>query len=63
MEAALLRQESRGAQFRDDFPAKDAEWGKRNIVVKRGAGGEMAIEQRPVTALPGELKNIIEEMK
>ena len=36
--AALLRKESRGAQFREDFPNKDAEWGKYNIVVKRGAG-------------------------
>ena len=43
--AALLRKESRGAQFREDFPGKDAEWGKYNIVIKarrrwRNAGGE-----------------------
>src|SRR5580658_2362587 len=44
--AALLRKESRGAQFRDDFPAKDAEWGKYSIVVKRGAEGEMLVEKR-----------------
>ena len=61
--AALLRQESRGAQFRDDFPAKDPEWGKRNIIVKRGGDGGMIIEQRAVGALPAELKGIIEEMK
>jgi succinate dehydrogenase / fumarate reductase, flavoprotein subunit len=61
--AALLREESRGAQFRDDFPAKDAEWGKYNIVVRRGQDGEMLAEKRPVQALPSELKAIIEEMK
>src|SRR6185369_11941715 len=33
--AALMRKESRGAQFRDDFPDKDPEWGKYNIVVRK----------------------------
>jgi succinate dehydrogenase / fumarate reductase, flavoprotein subunit len=62
-QAALLRQESRGAQFREDFPNKDPEWGKYNIVVRRGEQGEMLVEKRPVQALPSELKSIIEEMK
>jgi len=61
--AALLREESRGAQFREDFPDKDAEWGKCNIVVKRGADGAMAVEKRPVRPVPDELKAVIEEMK
>jgi succinate dehydrogenase / fumarate reductase flavoprotein subunit len=61
--AALLRKESRGAQFRDDFPNKDAEWGKYNIVVKQGAEGEMHIEKRPITPMPEELQAVVQEMK
>ena len=61
--AALLRKESRGAQFREDFPNKDAEWGKYNIVVRRGADGEMQAEKRALPPIPDELKAVIEEMK
>jgi succinate dehydrogenase / fumarate reductase flavoprotein subunit len=61
--AALLREESRGAQFRDDFPDKDPEWGKYNNVVRKGADGEMIVEKRAITPMPGELKAVIEEMK
>jgi succinate dehydrogenase / fumarate reductase flavoprotein subunit len=61
--AALLRRESRGAQFREDFPGKDAEWGKYNIVIRRGADGEMQVERRVVAAMPDELAKVIQEMK
>ena len=61
--AALLRQESRGAQFREDYPNKDPEWGKLNIVVKRGADGEMLVEKRALPAMPDELQAVVQEMK
>ncbi|MFZ0743692.1 MAG: fumarate reductase/succinate dehydrogenase flavoprotein subunit [Terracidiphilus sp.] len=61
--AALLRRESRGAQFREDFPGKDSEWGKYNIVIKRGVEGAMQVERRALTPMPDELKVVIEEMK
>ena len=61
--AAIVRKESRGAQFREDFPARDAEWGRYNIIVGRGADNQMQVEKRPIAALPAELREVIDEMK
>jgi succinate dehydrogenase / fumarate reductase flavoprotein subunit len=61
--SAILRQESRGAQFRDDFPEKSAEWAKYNLITKQGANGEMIVEKREIPPMPSELKQIVEEMK
>jgi succinate dehydrogenase / fumarate reductase flavoprotein subunit len=60
--AAIERKESRGGQFRDDYPAKDPEFAKFNFTIKKGADGEMQIERVPIPEMPEELKQIIEEM-
>jgi succinate dehydrogenase/fumarate reductase flavoprotein subunit len=48
VESALLRDESRGAHFRSDFPERDDERWLRSIAVARGADGEPAVLTRPV---------------
>jgi succinate dehydrogenase / fumarate reductase flavoprotein subunit len=61
--AALERKESRGGHFRDDFPDKDPTYGKFNIVVRRGQGGEMQVTREPIPEMREDLKRIVEENK
>ena len=60
--AALERKESRGGQYREDFPQKDSEWGKKNIAIKKQPDGSMSIRELPIPDMPAELRQIIEEM-
>ena len=61
--AALERKESRGAQFREDYPDKDKRFSKVNTIVYKSAEGAMAIRLEPLPDMPDYLKEIIQEMK
>jgi succinate dehydrogenase / fumarate reductase flavoprotein subunit len=60
--AGLERKESRGAQFREDYPKKDEGLGKMIIVVQKGDDGVMQVRREPIPEMPAELKQVIEEM-
>jgi succinate dehydrogenase / fumarate reductase flavoprotein subunit len=59
---AIERKESRGGQFREDFPNKDPKFGKVNFTVKKDSDGNMQLRSIPIPEMPEELKKVIEEM-
>ena len=61
--AALIRKESRGGHFRDDFSSKADRFGKVNLVIRKAADGSMQVEEAPIPEMPAELMQIIEENK
>jgi succinate dehydrogenase flavoprotein subunit len=61
--AALERKESRGAQFREDYPDKDERFGNVNTIISKAADGSMRVRLEPLLEMPDYLKQVIEEMK
>ncbi len=61
--SAIERRESRGAQFREDYPGKDEAFAQVNIVVRKGRDGRMQVRRQPLPPLPPELKQVLAEMK
>ena len=59
--SAIERKESRGAQFREDYPEKSAEFAKVSTVVRKGGNGEMQIRRDPIPEMRDDLRRVIEE--
>jgi succinate dehydrogenase / fumarate reductase flavoprotein subunit len=60
--AALVRKESRGGQFRDDFPNKNSkDFGRVNTVIWRGNDGSMQLRLEPLTRMRDELLQVIKD--
>jgi succinate dehydrogenase / fumarate reductase, flavoprotein subunit len=60
--SALVREESRGAHSRIDFPELSAEWGSKNNIIWLD-GNAMGLRQEELAELPAELKQVLAEEK
>jgi succinate dehydrogenase / fumarate reductase flavoprotein subunit len=61
--AAIERKESRGAQFREDYPNKDERLAKVNTMISKDDDGSMRVRLGPLPEMPDYLKRVVEEMK
>jgi succinate dehydrogenase / fumarate reductase flavoprotein subunit len=61
--AAIERKESRGAQFREDYPNKEERFAKVNTMISKAEDGSMQVRLDPLPEMPDYLKQVIEEMK
>jgi len=59
--AALERKESRGGQFREDYPNKEEPFSKVNTIASRAADGSLQIRLEPLPEMPDYLKQVVEE--
>src|SRR6266508_283181 len=59
---ALERRESRGAQWRTDYPDPDPEWAGKNLIATKD-GDAVKITTRPVPQIPAELAQLFEGAK
>lgn len=60
--SAVARKESRGAQFREDYPNKEKEFSTFNHVAKKEEDGSMSISRSKIPEMRDELKQIIKDM-
>jgi succinate dehydrogenase / fumarate reductase flavoprotein subunit len=60
--SALIREESRGGHTREDFPKPDAEWGTKNVVIRK-RDGRLVITTEPIPKVPAELSALLGEDK
>jgi succinate dehydrogenase / fumarate reductase flavoprotein subunit len=59
--AAIERKESRGAQFRDDYPNKEERFAKVNTMISKAEDNSMRIRLEPLPEMPDYLKRVVED--